>query len=258
MLVDSGSTSHMVNDDKDFSSVNENFKPENHSIELADGSTQNLAEKQGTVNVGLRNEDGEVCEGTLDDTLYIPSFPQDIFSIRAATKKGSTVTFGPDSSELVTKDGVRFPIREEGNLYYLDTCKSAKTDVQRHDLETWHRIMGHCNRRDVEKLEKVVDGMKIDGKKDISICETCILGKTVQDFDRKPDKRATEPMEFMHTDVCGPITPTAREAFKYVLGFVDDYTGASFAYFLKTKDAAAKGLEKFLADSSLLIMVVSS
>ena len=66
---------------------------------------------------------GQVCEGTLDDTLYIPSFPQDIFSIRAATKKGSTVTFGPESSELITKDGTRFPIKEEGNLYHLDQCK---------------------------------------------------------------------------------------------------------------------------------------
>ena len=57
-------------------------------------------------------------------------------------------------------------------------------------------------------------------------------------------------MELLHTDVRGPI--------KYVLSSVDDYTGASFAYSLKTKDDAAKGLEKFLADSSLLIMVVSS
>ena len=80
MLVDSGSTFN-------FSSLNENFKTENHNRELADGSTQNLTEKQGTVNIGMRNEAGKVCEGKLDDMLYIPLFPQDI-SISAATMKG--------------------------------------------------------------------------------------------------------------------------------------------------------------------------
>ena len=101
--------------------------------------------------------------------------------------------------------------------------------------------MGHCNVRDVVNLEKVVVGMKIEGKRDVdNVCE----------FNRKPDERATKPMEFIHADLCGPLTPTAREGFRYVLGLIDDYSNASFAYFLKTKDAAANGLEKFLADTA--------
>ena len=90
-----------------------------------------------------------LIEGELENTLYIPSFPQEIFSIKAATKNGSTVTFGPESSHLITKDGTQFDIREEGNLYYLDKLNSVKAGARKCDLNTWHRIFGHCNNRDV-------------------------------------------------------------------------------------------------------------
>ena len=75
MLVDSGATSHITNNDNNFSSLNESFKPEYHVIELADGTKQNAAMKQGTLNIQLKNDFGKICEGSLSDTLYIPSFP---------------------------------------------------------------------------------------------------------------------------------------------------------------------------------------
>ena len=94
--------------------------------------------------------------------------------------------------------------------------------------------------------------MKIEGATQCKneTCETCILGKSVKDFNRTADERATKPMEFVHADLCGPINPPARDGFRYVIGFVDDYSNASFAYLLKTKDAAAQALERFLADSA--------
>ena len=249
MLVDSGATCHITNSEQNFMKFNDSFNPEKHAIELADGTKQSIAQKQGTLKVSLKDSEGIDREGVLDNTLYIPSFPQEIFSIKAATRKGSTVTFGPQSSQLITKNGTKFDIREENNLYYLDKLNSVKSNVRKCDLNTWHRIFGHCNYRDINNVQKVVAGMKIEGtsKND---CETCILGKTVKDFNRNPDQRSTTAMEFVHADLCGPITPIARGGYRYVLGFIDDYSSAAFAYLLKTKDDAARALEKFLADSA--------
>ena len=187
MLVDSGATCHITNSEQNFMKFNDSFNPEKHAIELADGTKQNVAQKQGTLKVSLKDSEGIDREGVLDNTLYIPSFPQEIFSIKAATRKGSTVTFGPQSSQLITKNGTKFNIREENNLYYLDKLNSVKSNVRKCDLNTWHRIFGHCNYRDINNVQKVVAGMKIEGtsKKD---CETCILGKTVKDFNRNPDQ----------------------------------------------------------------------
>ena len=98
-----------------------------------------------------------------------------------------------------------------------------KADARTCDLNMWHRILGNCNKRDVVNLEKVVTGMKIEGATQFKneTCETCILGKSLRDFNRNPDERATKPMEFAHADLRGPITPVARDGFRYVLGFVD-------------------------------------
>ena len=62
-LVDSGCTAHIVNDDKNFIDVDPKYKPENHVIELADGTrTQSDAKKKGSVLVTLTDENGiEEC-----------------------------------------------------------------------------------------------------------------------------------------------------------------------------------------------------
>lgn len=41
--------------------------------------------KRGTVALIIRDSDGEIYNARLEDTLYIPSYPQNIFSVRAAT-----------------------------------------------------------------------------------------------------------------------------------------------------------------------------
>ena len=41
-----------------------------------------------------------------------------------------------------------------------------------------------------------------------------------------------------------------KEGYRYVLLFVDDYTGMQMAYFLKHKNHALEATEKYLADVS--------
>ena len=46
---------------------------------------------------------------------------QDIFSVQAVTERGPSVTFQPDSAELMYQDGTKFIIEKHGRLYYLNT-----------------------------------------------------------------------------------------------------------------------------------------
>lgn len=70
-----------------------------------------------------------------------------------------------------------------GRLYYLSTVEDENTDDVCngcHDIQTWHRILGHCNFEDVSKLEKVFKGMSIKGKHDMSNhnCENVLKAET--------------------------------------------------------------------------------
>ena len=72
----------------------------------------------------------------------------------------------------------------------------------------------------------------------------------IQHTNRKPDKHANGILELVHCDLAGPIDPTAREGFRYVLAFVDDYSGMIMIYLLANKSDTLKATEKFLADMS--------
>ena len=74
------------------------------------------------------------------------------------------------------------------------------------------------------------------------------MGKQVQVISRKADPRSKAPLEFIHTDLCGPISPISKEGFRWVISFACDYSGYVFTYFIKRKSDSTMALEKFLAD----------
>ena len=99
------------------------------------------------------------------------------------------------------------------------------------------------------KLEGVVEGMKITSKGKPE-CGTCVQGKMSQYQNREPDRRATAPLQLVHSDLAGPVTPVSKEGHKYALVFVDDFSGAFGVYFLKNKSDATRATEQFLADTA--------
>ena len=247
ILVDCGATTHIVNDQSKFFKFDDNFNPSQHFIELADGSkTNNLAMKRGDACVNMVDDNGHVHECVLQDALFVPSFSQSIFSVQSAVEKGAKVEFNKESSTLVA-DGTKFKITKSGKLYYLHCAATVSEKSAKHTLQDWHEILGHCNNKDVLKLNDIVEGMTILNREDFD-CGVCLRGKMTQNWNRNPDKRATSVLHLVHFDLAGPIEPISREGFKYVLGCVDDFSGLIALYFLKKKSDTFQATEKFLAD----------
>ena len=65
----------------------------------------------------IKSSDGVQHEIMLSDALYVPSYKQSIFSVRAAVKKGVSVNFCPYKCEMKV-EGTTFDIQERGKLYY--------------------------------------------------------------------------------------------------------------------------------------------
>lgn len=122
LMVDCGATSHIITEKNKFIKFDETFDPKKHYMELANGSrTNNVALKKGDANVSLQDTQGQWTTITLKDALFIPSYPQSIFSVKAATAYGAQVIFKKGQNELVNKDGTVFSIEEYNRLYYLKT-----------------------------------------------------------------------------------------------------------------------------------------
>ena len=119
-------------------------------------------------------------------------------------------------------------------------------------MNEWHQILGYCNYDDIKNLGRVVDSMKDSHKSSSkpSSCNVCILGKLTRDRNRNPNKRATAPLELVHTDLAWPVDPASKEDFKYCLAFTDDFSGAFFVYSLRNKSDTVAATERLLADSA--------
>lgn len=252
IMVDAGATSHIVNDINKFENFDDSFQPGTHSVELADGSKcSGMAQRRGTAVMHPLDNAGQQHKAQLRNALYIPSYPHDIFSVARATNGGATITFKKGESRMVTKNGCRFDIHENGNLYYLPT---VETNVDQckvcHDVQTWHKILGHCNYEDVKSLQGIVKGMEIKGGSVglDQLCEVCTQGKFTQTRNREPDRKAKKPLELVHTDLAGPMRTPSIEGHRYAQSFTDDYSGTMFVYFLKCKSDTIQATERFFAD----------
>ena len=57
-------------------------------------------------------------------------------------------------------------------------------------------------------------------------------------------------MPQIHTDLAGLIEPVGINGHRYAITFTDDFSGAIFVYFLKTKKDTVSATKKFIADTA--------
>ena len=258
LLVDTGATSHIVSDHSKFTDFQSDFRPSKHYIELADGSKSCAALKRGTAYVSIKDADGRLFPVRLQNTLYVPSYKTNIFSVNAAVRNGASMTFGPSCSFMTTGDGRRFDFIRDDKLYYLpaplsssvDKCDTDRVSVNKErTMKQLHSIMGHCNQDDLQKLEGVVDGLKISDRDSKFFCDICCRGKLPHStVCKKPDARARKPLDLVHSDLSGAVEPVAKDGHKYCICFVDDFSGMMFHYFLKHKSDTTRATARFIAD----------
>ena len=249
LLVDCGATCHIINNPNLFISHDDTFQPEHHYIELADGRRSNeLAVARGNAKLLFTDSKGNTANVVLKDALLAPKFPTSLFSVRAATDAGAKVVFSKGAAELIVQD-MHFKLTRRGRLYFLPT--DAMTYVQTaRTLDTWHRTLGHMNYDDILRLQSVTDGMIVTQKNRERTGTTCAenkLTKTPKSLDEAPS-RATKLLQRVHTDICGPVEPSLREGYRYVINFVDEYSSILFVYFLRSEDEVSQALKTFLAD----------
>ena len=55
----------------------------------------------------------------MKDALFIPNFNQDILSVYKTVKSGHTITFSPQGSSLITRNGTIFDTVIKDKLFYI-------------------------------------------------------------------------------------------------------------------------------------------
>uniref|UniRef100_A0A0V0HMV8 Putative ovule protein n=1 Tax=Solanum chacoense TaxID=4108 RepID=A0A0V0HMV8_SOLCH len=80
------------------------------------------------------------------------------------------------------------------------------------------------------------------------VCESCQMGKVHRkSFPKSATWRATEKLELVHTDVCGPMQASSLGHNKYFVLFIDDLSRMTWVYFLSNKSQVFSVFKKFRA-----------
>lgn len=178
----------------------------------------------------------------LKNVLYTPGLGPNLISVSSITKNGYEVRFFEKGCHVVNEKGKIICSGTQMNkLYLLDTANTFETaqfSTARGNVDNtllWHLRMSHLNVSDVNKLPNAAEGVTIETKSDNIRCTHCAEGKQTRLPFNKVGSRATQPLELIHSDLCGPMEHLSVSGMKYFITFVDDYTRMFHVYFLKDK-----------------------
>lgn len=104
----------------------------------------------------------------------------------------------------------------------------------------WHERYGHLSHHGMKMLQTkdMVRGLPVFDAQNYT-CTDCLIGKQPRNsIPKRSSWRAQETLELVHSDICGPISPTSISGKRYSLCFIDDYSRKAWVYLLEEKSEA--------------------
>lgn len=81
---------------------------------------------------------------------------------------------------------------------------------------------------------------------DEKVCDVCMKGKqNRQNIPKRSDWKSSERLQLVHSDICGPITPTSESGKRYIINFIDDFSRKCWTYVMSEKSEALKLFKEF-------------
>lgn len=209
-FFDSGATSHMTRTVEGFIKHTDWV----HSIDTA--SSQSIKSvARGTVHLEL--EEGPI---QVKDVWMVPDLTTNLLSIGKICAKNMTVLFKFDGCEVRDEVGdIVVTGTQENGMYKLNTKKSEKVFLM-NNSSLWHRRLGHLNQQYMSKLTTMVDGMPQQFGVTAD-CVACVQGKHTRSSFHCSSSRAQNPLDLVHSDVCGPVEVSSIGGSRYFVTFVD-------------------------------------
>ena len=239
-IIDSGAICHMCASKELFVDLKPLEKPMN--VTLGDGRTLK-AMGRGLISMEMKLPNGVKRKCNLLDVVYVPDLSYNLLSVSRAAEKGYVTEFNDSGCQITATGGRVVAIASRvGSLYYLDCevteCASVAEQSLRSKAALWHQRYGHLNMQSLQKLlrNKLVEGLDGANLNGLNFCETCVKGKQAKSaFPDGGGCRATEPLDLVHSDVCGKMNSTSLGGGEYFLTFIDDHTRYTWIYILKHK-----------------------
>ena len=62
-------------------------------------------------------------------------------------------------------------------------------------------------------------------------------------------ERSKEPLQLVHSDICGPLSVQARGGYEYFVTFINDYLRYGYVYLMHKKSETFEKFKEFMAEA---------
>ena len=204
----------------------------------------------GKGNINIKSKDG--TNVTVADVFFVPGLFWNLLSVGQLSERGHKVHIenGVCTIKGVNDKLITMVQMMKNRMFPLTLQTKNLLSFQAMMKNTnwlWHLRFGHLNFRGLKLLvqKKMVTGMPLIDSPDRP-CEGCLVGKQHREsFPVGKARRAKQPLELVHTDICGPVEVESVGQKRYTLIFVDDFTRKTWVYFLREKSEAFGKFKEF-------------
>ena len=246
-FLDSGCSNHMTGNKEWFSELDESFS---QTVKLGNNT------RMAVVGKGIIRMQVNGFTQAISGVYYVPELKNNLLSIGQLQEKGLTILIQHGKCRVYhSEKGLIMQSDMSGNRMFsvlatmIPKASSCFQIVSENESHLWHCRFGHLGYNGLRTLfdKKMVIGLpsvKIPKK----ICIECLTGK--QHRNSMPKKslwRASNKLQLVHVDICGPIKPESNSNKRYILSFIDDFTRKTWIYFLHEKSEAFSMFRNFKA-----------
>ncbi|KAJ9536773.1 hypothetical protein OSB04_un000077 [Centaurea solstitialis] len=242
-VIDTGSGNHICNHLHGFTR-RKTLRKDRSNLRVGEG-TPLIAEAVGSYSLSLPS--GLVLE--LDNCYYIPNMIKNVLSFDLLVDQGFYYKYDYKMISVFKENIFYFKATPVNGLYTVNLRDNSSEiyhiSKRSKDIEDqtylWHCRLGHINKKRVELLLKGGFLGNFDYKS-FDNCESCLSGKMTKQPFNNENERATDLLDIIHTDVCGPFSHVARGGYRYFITFTDDFSRYGYVYLMRHK---SETFEKF-------------
>lgn len=250
-FVDSGAPCHMTKHEEWLQEV---MTSPTKMIKVANDDILHV-KSCGQISLEVIDEKGQRNKVLCKNVLYVPELATNVLSVSQIIKTGGQVKFNGEGCVILNKlNTVVATASLVNNMYRLSTAEADAciSDIDKQDAYVWHQRMGHLNFPDLEKLNDCTEGAVFRKQVDVP-CLTCLEGKQTRLPFNHEGTRATQLLELVHSDLCGPMETTSLGGASYFLTLTDDFSRKVFVYALRSKEQVLEKFKEFRNESENLL-----